>query len=240
AGDAGGQVELRGDGLPRLADLAGVRVPAGVDDCAGGGDGAVAAEGLRQRLELVEALRLAEAATAGDEDLRVLDIDVRAALLAALDHLGLRRPRRELHVDALDRGAVAAALRDLERVEPPDDDAAALVARLGDRAVAEDRALRHELAVLDADVGDLHRHAGVQPRGQAGADLEAEQAAAEQRVVVALGLHDLRHGVDHRLREALGPRDLEDLLRGVAAEAAGELVGDVLAEHEHVRLGPQF
>ena len=34
--------------------------------------------------------------------------------------------------------------------------------------------------------GDLHRHAGAEARGQAGADLEAEQAAAEQRVVVAV------------------------------------------------------
>jgi electron transfer flavoprotein alpha subunit len=40
AGDAGGQIELRRDGLARLADLGGVRVPAGVDDRAGRGDGA--------------------------------------------------------------------------------------------------------------------------------------------------------------------------------------------------------
>ena len=47
----------------------------------------------------LEALGLAETAAAGDEDVRALDVDVRAALLAALDHLRLRRPRRVLDVD---------------------------------------------------------------------------------------------------------------------------------------------
>ena len=70
------------------------------------------------------------------------------------------------------------------------------------------------------DRRDLHRHAGVQARGEAGADLEAEQAAAEQRVVVAVVVHDLRHRVDDRLREALGALDAEDLRRAVGAERA--------------------
>ena len=42
-------------------------------------------------------------------------------------------------------------------------------------------------------------------RGQAGADLEPEQSAAEQRVGVAVVVDHLGHRVDHRLREALGP-----------------------------------
>ena len=84
AGDAGRQVELRRDRLAGLADLGGVRVPAGVDDRARRGDGAVAAERAGERLELLEALGLAEAAAAGDEDVGALDVDVGAALLAAL------------------------------------------------------------------------------------------------------------------------------------------------------------
>src|SRR3954452_8396565 len=59
AGDARRQVQLRRDGLARLADLRRVRVPAGVDHRAGGGDGGVAAEGLGPLLELVEALGVA-------------------------------------------------------------------------------------------------------------------------------------------------------------------------------------
>src|SRR3954452_24949522 len=236
AGDARREVQLRRDGLARLADLRRVRVRAGVDDRAGRGDGAVAAERLGQLLELVEALGLAEPATAGDEDVGVLDVDVGAALLAALEHLGLGRPWRELDLDGLDLGGVARGLGDLERVEAADDDAARLVLGLGDRAVAEDRALGDELAVLDGDVGDLHGHARVQARGEAGADLEAEQAAAEQRVVVPVVLHDLGHGVDDRLRQALGPVDVVDLRSAVAAELRGEVVGDRVAEDEHLGL----
>ena len=47
AGDAGGDVELRGDRLAGLADLVAVRVPAGVDGGARGADGR--AEGVGER-----------------------------------------------------------------------------------------------------------------------------------------------------------------------------------------------
>ena len=61
---------------------------------------------------------------------------------------------------------------------------------------------------LGRDVDALVRHsegaARVQARGEAGADLEAEQAAAEERVAVPVVGDDLRHRVDDRLREALG------------------------------------
>src|SRR4051812_17500265 len=65
AGDARREVQLRRDGLARLADLRRVRVPAGVDDRAGRGDGRVAAEGAGQLHELVESLLLAEPAATG-------------------------------------------------------------------------------------------------------------------------------------------------------------------------------
>src|SRR3954465_12230062 len=54
ARDAGGEVELRRDGLAGLADLRRVGVPAGVDDGAGCGDRA--AERARELLERLEAL----------------------------------------------------------------------------------------------------------------------------------------------------------------------------------------
>src|SRR3954463_16469925 len=120
AGDARGQVQLRRDGLARLADLRGVGVPAGVDHRAGGRHGA--AERVGELLAELEALGLAEAAAAGDEDVGVLDVDVGATLLAALEHLRLLRVLRELHVHVLDLGRATAGLGDLERVEAADDD----------------------------------------------------------------------------------------------------------------------
>src|SRR5919206_2171727 len=175
ARDAGRQVELRRDGLAGLADLRGVRVPAGVDHGTGRGDGA--AERAGQLLERLEAVGLAEAATAGHEDVRVLDVHVRTALLAALHHLGLQRVRGELDLDVLDRRGAGSGLADLERVQPADDHAdLRAVVHVGDLRVLQDRAARDELAVLDLDLGDLHADAGVEPRGEAGADLEAEQA----------------------------------------------------------------
>src|SRR4051794_30043144 len=114
-GDARREVQLRRDGLARLADLRRVGVPAGVDHGARGGDGGVAAERRGQVLGELEALRLAQAATAGDEDARTLDVDVGAALLATGDDVGLLGLSRQLGRDALDRGVARAGLLDLER-----------------------------------------------------------------------------------------------------------------------------
>src|SRR4051812_3501725 len=237
AGDAGGEVELRRDGLARLADLGGVRVPAGVDYRAGGGDRA--AERVRELLELLEALGLAQAAAPRDEEVRVLDVHVGAALLAALDHLGLQRVRAELDIEVLDRGG-AAAFASLERVQAPDDHAELRsIVHRGDLRVLQDRPLGDELAVFDADVGDLHADAAVQPRGQAGADLEAEQAAAEERVLVAAGFDRRGHRVDHQLGKTLGSCDAVDLRRAPIAELGGEVVGH-LADHDRVALGAEL
>ncbi len=136
-----------------------------------------------------------------------------------------------------------AGLGGLERVQATDDHAdAGVVVDVGDLRVAEDRALGDELRVLHADAGDLHADAGVQARGQAGADLEAEQAAAEQRVAEVVVGDDLRHRVDDRLREALGPLDAVDLARAVGPERGAQLVGQagLLADHDRVALGAQL
>src|SRR3954469_7610144 len=149
AGDAGREVELRGDGLARLPALRGVRGPAGVDDRAR--RRYRAAERRGERLERLEALGVAEAAATGDEDVGVLDVHVGAALLAAVDHRRLRRPGRELDVDVLDRRARAVGAARLEGVQAADDDAAVAVAGGGDRRVAEDRALGDELVAVHVD-----------------------------------------------------------------------------------------
>ncbi len=113
---------------------------------------------------------------------------------------------------------------------------------VGDLRVLEDRAAGDELAVVDLDLGDLHADAGVEPRGEAGADLEAEQAAAEQQVLVAVVGRDLGHGVDHRLGEALGALDAEDLGGAPGAERGEQVVGEagLLADHDRVTLAAEL
>src|SRR4051794_11632590 len=249
ARDAGREVELRRHGLARLADLGGIREPARVDDRPGRRHRA--AEHAGELLELLEALRLAEPAAAGHEDLGVLDVDLGAALLAARDHGGAERMRSELPRDVLHGGVAGAlGLLGLERVEAADDHADPRgVVHVGDLGVLQDRSLRDEPApasacglvtasLVDADVGDLHAHARVEPRAQARADLEPEQAAAEQRVVVAALADHLRHRVDDGLREPLGALDPEDLRRAVRAERGAQVVREAgaLAEHERVAL----
>ncbi|MGX1158427.1 hypothetical protein RKD39_006005 [Streptomyces albogriseolus] len=66
AGDAVGDVQLRGDRLAGLADLVGVRVPAGVDGGTRGADGR--AERVGERLDDREVLRAVDTAAAGDDD----------------------------------------------------------------------------------------------------------------------------------------------------------------------------
>ena len=121
AGDPGRQVQLRGHGLARLSDLGRVRIPARVDHRAGRGDGA--AHRLRKLLGELEVLGLAEPAAAADQDVGVLDVDVLAALLAALDHGRTGGPLGQLDVHVDDIGRVAAVLLRVEGVEAADDDA---------------------------------------------------------------------------------------------------------------------
>src|SRR5690606_37252052 len=66
-GDARGDVQLRGDLLAGLADLRGVRVPAGVDRGARGADGGT--ERVREVLDRGEVTT--GATTAGDDDRRL-------------------------------------------------------------------------------------------------------------------------------------------------------------------------
>src|SRR5438874_2097075 len=132
------------------------------------------------------------------------DVDVRATLLAALHHRRLRRPRRELDVDVDNLGRAAVTPDGLERVDPADDDPELTpVAGHRDLRVLQDGPLGDELAVLGSDRGDLHRHAGMLAGGEPGADLEAEEAATEQRVGVTVLVDHLRHPVDDRLRQPL-------------------------------------
>ena len=165
----------------------------------------LAAERVGQVLGELEALGLAQAAAAGDQHVGALDVDVGAALLAALDHRRLVEKCGELERELLDRRRAAAVLGDLERVEAADDDPDGLRKLISE--IAESPRIGRSAMSLPPSAphrGDLHRDARVQARGQAGADLEAEQAAAEQRVVVAAVRDRRGHRVDDGLRETLG------------------------------------
>ena len=93
AGDADRDVELRRHGHAGLADLHGVRHPAGVDDGARGADGR--AERVGQLLDDREVVGLADAATAGDDDRGVGQLRARALRLDhRVDDLGAPWRRR--------------------------------------------------------------------------------------------------------------------------------------------------
>src|SRR5438477_10823881 len=94
ARDPARDVELRRDGAARLADLGGVRVPAGVDDRTGRGDGP--AERTGQLLDQREVLGPAEPTAAGDDDVGVLDRWTGALLVGLLEHRRRRRGVLEL------------------------------------------------------------------------------------------------------------------------------------------------
>src|SRR4029453_2454666 len=109
--------------LAGLADLAGVRHPALVDE--GPGDGEGRAHLVREPLELLEVLLLADAATDGQEEVRGRDVDI----AARRDLLEIAVPRtgagdRDLEL-GLDRGAIALGGRPGSR---PDHEERAFVA----------------------------------------------------------------------------------------------------------------
>src|SRR5205085_11203776 len=105
AGDPARDVELGRDAPARLADLRRVRIPAGVDDRARRRDGA--AERLGELLAESEVLRPAETATAGDDDLRVLDRRTASLLVRLLEHLRRLREVLEGGAHLLDLGLAA-------------------------------------------------------------------------------------------------------------------------------------
>src|ERR687891_2371775 len=88
--DADGDVHLGANRLARLADLVAVRNPAGVDDGAARADGSVS-DRLSKLVEEPEIRRVLQAAAAGDDDLRVLELRTGRSFLVAFDPL--RRPQ---------------------------------------------------------------------------------------------------------------------------------------------------
>ena len=187
AGDPGREVQLRRDGLAGLADLRRVRIPAGVDDRARRRDRACCRRTPSRAPRPARSPRPCRARGRRRRGCRRPRCRRRrrAARRAGPSSPWSRTASSSTSTSTTSARAVAVS-RDLERVDPADDDPeVAPVAGDRDLRVLEDRALGDELAVLGPHGGDLHRHAGLLARGEAGADLEPEQTAAEQRVAHA-------------------------------------------------------
>ena len=101
AADPEREIQLRLDDLARLADLLGIRDPAGIDRGTGRPDRA--AERLGDLLDELEALRAADAAAAGDDDPRLLDRGGGAGLGDPLDDRDERLRQIADGFDLLDR-----------------------------------------------------------------------------------------------------------------------------------------
>ena len=100
AGDAGGDIQLRRDGLAGLADLVGVRVPARVDRRTRGTDGRT--EGVGERLDRLEVAAGPAPTGHHDRGLGQLGTTGRLTRLAFDDRRGLGRVARP-HRTALRR-----------------------------------------------------------------------------------------------------------------------------------------
>ena len=101
AADPEREVELGLDDLAGLADLLAVRDPAGIDRRAGRPDRAT--ELLRDLLDDPETVRAADTATAGHDDLGLLDRGLGAGLADPLHHADRGQRRGALRWPGLDR-----------------------------------------------------------------------------------------------------------------------------------------
>ena len=193
AGDAGRDVQLRGDGLAGLSDLELVRVPARVGGGAGGAHGT--AELIGQRLDDAE-VALPDATAAGHDDGGLGQ--VRPTALGRNDAVGDLGRLGGVADRGVHRDDGAGAGRRLRRggVGPDGDDRRARDhLRLHDDRAAED-VLRADAVPRYGDgVGD---HAGVGLDGQHARDLLAVGGRGDQ----------------HRGRRLLGDQRREHLGRG--------------------------
>ena len=120
------------------------------------------------------------------------DVHVGATLLAAGDHLGLGRELGEFDVDVDDLAVPPLSFTSKALRRPMMMPGSRRSRRRRSSRVPQRSTLGDELATVNLDLGDFHGHAGAEAGGQAGTDLEAEQAAAEQGVGVTVVPDDLR------------------------------------------------
>jgi hypothetical protein len=183
-----------------------------------------------------EVLGAAEAASAGDDHIRVLDRRAFALLVRLLDHARLRREILELHLKRLHLGLTPA----LDGLERPGADQRkprlAFPADVDVDGVVEGRPLADELAVLLDEVDDVPVEAGVEAGGETGGDVRGQNGCGEDDGVESLLLDQPREHVDARLRQRRLERGVvgnEDAARAEASRLLRKL-GDAGAR-DHAR-----
>src|SRR4051795_4882262 len=229
-GDADRHVELRRYGLARLADLVGVRVPAGVGRGTRRTDRST--EGVGELFDDVEVLAIAETTATGDDDRRLGELRTSALLLGhPVEHLGLLRRVGQRHRDLL-LGRLRRCRLGRGGVGTHGDDRRALAhLRLHVERTTED-ALRRDEPVGNTDrVGD---DTGLELYCQPAGDLLALRRARDEHRGGRGLLHDLREHLRLRRDEVgveLSVAGDVDLRRAVLRELLLRVVRSVADEH---------
>ena len=233
-GDAERDVQLRGNGLTRLAHLELRRVEAGVDGCTGRTDSG--AESVGQRLDdLAEVLLRADTATTGDDDLRLGELRP----VAALDRAGRGDLRCTLGRGNLDADDLAGAgiLLGLNGARAKDVHRA--VARglgLNGVGATEDR-VNAVAAVLDPH--EIGEETGAGARGDAAADLAALERCGKDDAGGAVLRKSCEHvdlGSHHEIGDVRALGDIDLLGAGGGERILEALCGALGTEDDGGRL----
>ena len=182
-------MQSRRDRLAGLADLRGVRVPAGVDDCP---RGAATAPPMRQRSST--SLKPGGRARGPRRRSRRHPRSTALALgVRALDHGRRRRKALERDVDLLDlRGSAGAGLLRIEGAGHGSAQGGSGASRRRHDRVAERRALPDQVPVLLDEVGEIPVQARLEPGREPGSDVGREDGGREEHGVEAAVLDDRR------------------------------------------------
>ena len=236
-GDTDCKVNLRANRLTGLADLERLRLPACIDNRTGAGN--LSAENLCELVENLEVLCAAHTAAAGDQDLRVHDVDRIADLLHDLEdvHIAVVRLEARVELDKLKRSAVF--LGSLLHNTGANRSHLRTVVRASDRrdrVAAECRTGHEKLVVLlgvflacrngEREVADLElravcRKAGLNTRRGARAEIAADCGSTNQNDLRLELIDDLGECVRVRLGSVvleLRIVDQNDAVCAVSAE----------------------
>ena len=192
AGDAAGDVQVRGNNLSRLADLIRLGSPAGVDGRAGCAHRCT--ENSGQFFDDDVVFRPLHAAAAGNDDVGLGQIDLAARILLDLENLGLQLGRIEGRIEFDDLARLLASRRWGIRwgAATPSGDTSEL--HLAEALAGIHGSHRQHLPVGDLDIRTICGHARRQRAHQAGRKVLPLHRSAEKQNRRIFFLHDLGDG----------------------------------------------